>query len=162
MNAILESAHTWFFEAAAHRLDGALIIRLVEGIKAPERQVVDTGVAKLGPYFPVRVEPDSRCVEVTFENAIAFLVLSESFNGTDSTLVREPGRFLSTATESSFRSFTRARTLIADLCEEAHREFFLWCEDRVFQVVSTGTPQVAVLGSRPDLALERTETWSAS
>jgi hypothetical protein len=120
------------------------VFRLVEGIKASERQFVDTGVTKLGSYFPVRVEAGSRCVEVSFENALAFVVVNESYDAVDSEMSRGPGRFLFTATKSSFGNFAREGTLITQLHKESYEEFVLWCEDRLIHVLSAKTPDVGV------------------
>ena len=162
MNALLDSAHTWFFESSSHELGGALVVRLVEGIKAPERQHVDVGETTLGPYFPVRVEPHSRCVEVRFENAVTFLVVNESYDTKDPEMIRGVGRFLFVATSSSFRKFTVERTLLTQLCEEPYEEYLLWCEDRLFRILATATPKITLLEEPPNLSLERTETWSAN
>jgi hypothetical protein len=95
---LLDSAHTWFFESASHELDGALIIRLVEGLKGTERRLVEVGEVKLGPHFPVTVESHSRCAQVRFENALTFFVVNESYDKGDSAMIRGDGRFLSAVT----------------------------------------------------------------
>jgi hypothetical protein len=162
MHSILDSAHAWFFDSVSQGLSGDLNIRLVEGIKGPDRQFVDVGETKLGPYFPVQVEPRSRCVRVTFEKAIAFFVYDESYDTPDTELRKSAGRFLFVAESSSFRRFAEARTAVAQLHQGSYQEFLLCCEDRIFHVLSATAPDVALLQEQPDLTLERTNTWSAS
>jgi hypothetical protein len=95
MQTALDSAHAWFLDSMVHELNGALIVRLVEGIKGKEREFVEVGETKLGPYFPVQVEAASRCVEVRFANAIAFFTYKESYDAPDPELKKDTGgRFL--------------------------------------------------------------------
>lgn len=158
---MLDSANAWFFDSASHGLDGALTIRLVEGIKDAESQLVDIDGTMLGPYFAVRVLATSRCVAVTFERALAFFVYDESYDAADIELKKEAGRFLFSAASSSFRKFAEARTTLAELHQQPYQEFMLCCEDRIFHVLSTAAPEVRLLDERPDLNVERTGTWSA-
>jgi len=162
MQTVLESANAWFFDSASHGLGGSLTIRLVEGIKDTETQLVDIDGTKLGPYFAVRVDSTSRCVDVTFEQVLAFFVYDESYDAADSELKKDSGRFLISAAASSFRKFVEARTSVAHLHQEPYQEFLLCCEDRIFQVLSADAPEVRLLQERPDLSVERTNTWSAS
>jgi hypothetical protein len=162
MQSILDSADAWFFDSAAHKLDGALILRLVEGVKGPARQFVDVGGARLGPYFPVQVGPLSRCVEVTFKNALAFFAYNESYDTADPELKKGTGRFLFVAESSSFRRFAESRTSLAQQHAVSYEEFVLCCEDRIFHVLSSDVPEVAALHDAPNLTVQRTTTWSAS
>jgi hypothetical protein len=162
MQTALESAHAWFLDSVVHELNGALIVRLVEGIKGKERQFVEVGETKLGPYFPVQVEATSRCAEVRFSNALAFFIYNESYDTPDPKLKKDAGRFLFVAESSSFRSFADTRTLVAQLHEEPYQEYLLCCEDRIFQVLSAEAPVITFLNEQPNLTVERTSTWSAS
>jgi hypothetical protein len=162
MNDILDSAHAWFFGVASHQLNGMLAIRLVEGIKGAERQFVEVGETKLGPYFPVQVEAQSRVVEVTFANALAFFVYDESYDTGDPELKKCTGHFLFDAESSSFRKFAEARTAVAQVHQGPYKEFLLCCEDRIFHVLSADAPEIVLLQEEPDLTVERTSTWSAS
>lgn len=162
MQAVLDTAHTWFLDSIAQELNGALTIQLVEGIKGGARQLVEVGETALGPYFPVRVEAESRCVEVRFPNAHAFFVFNESFDKSDPELKKGEGRFLYVADASSFRTFVESRTSVAQLIDEPYKEYVLWCEDRVFHVLSSDPPVISLMSHKHDLAIERTNTWSAS
>lgn len=159
---ILDSAHAWFFDSSSHQLNGTLVIRLVEGIKGIERQFVEVGEKKLGPYFSVQVESRSRVVEVIFSDVAAFFAYDESYDTKDSELKKAVGRFLFKAESSSFRTFAEARTTFAQLCTVPVQEFLLCCEDRIFHVLSADAPEVVLLQMSPDLFAERTNTWSAS
>jgi len=162
METALDSAHAWFFDSSTHELNGALVVRLVEGIKGKERQFVGVGETKLGPYFPVQVEATSRCAEVTFSNAIAFFIYNESYDTADPELKKDAGRFLFNAESSSFRKFTESRTLVAQLHQGPYQEYLLCCEDRILHVLSTEAPIVVFPHKLPDLAVERTNTWSSN
>ena len=162
MNALLASAHTWFFDSCIQGPDGMLIVSLVEGIKGTERQYVDVGDQKLGPYFPVNVEASSKCIKVAFERALVWFIYDESFDQSDPMLKRSEGRFLYEVHQSSFRAFATAATSIAAVHQGAFFEYLLACEDRVIQVLSAAAPTVALSDASPDLTTERTSTWSAS
>jgi hypothetical protein len=163
MQTALDSAHAWFLDSMVHELNGALIVRLVEGIKGKEREFVEVGETKLGPYFPVQVEAASRCVEVRFANAIAFFTYKESYDAPDPELKRDTGgRFLFVAESSSFRRFAEARTSVAQLHQEPYQEYLLCCEDRILQVLSSEAPAVEFLNEQPNLTVDRTNTWSAN
>ena len=162
MKTTLDSAHAWFLDSMTHELNGALAVRLVEGIKGTERQFVGVGETKLGPYFPVQVEAASRCAEIRFSNAIAFFAYNESYDSPDPELKKDTGRFLFVAESSSFRRFAEARTSVAQLHQEPYQEYLLCCEDRIFQVLSSEAPAVTFLNEQPNLTVERTNTWSAN
>lgn len=163
MHTVLDTAHTWFLESITQELSGALKVRLVEGLKGRERQFVEVGETSLGPYFPVQVEAESRCVEIRFPDAHAFFVFNESFDESDPALKKAgDGRFLFVADASSFRTFVESRTSVAKLIEEPYQDYLLWCEDRVLHVLSSAPPVVSLQSDKPDLTIERTRTWSAS
>ena len=164
MSPLLDSAATWFLDSATHERDGSFVVCLTEGIKGDEREFVEHDGESLGPYFPVDVQPASRCVVVRFPEARATFSLDETFDGTDPDFERGVGQFLFTASDSAFRRFVLARTTltITDEGEEedAPREYFLRTEDRLFQVAS-GPPDVQLLDAAPDLEVHRTQTWFA-
>lgn len=162
MHTLLESGHAWFFDSMSHELDGTLIIRLVEGIKGVERHFVEVGNSKLGPCFPIQVRPESRCTEVRFTNAVSIFLYDESYDQPDAELNIDTGRYLFKATTSSFRKFAEATTSLARIHNGPYQEFLLCCEDRVFHVLSADAPVVSLLEERPNLAMQRTDTWSAT
>ena len=162
MIPILDAASTWFFESASQMLNGSLEVNLVEGIKGAERQYVEVDDARLGPYFPVTVEPNSRCVLIAFPACRAFFMYDEALDQPDPELKKKEGRVLFEAESSSFRAFAESRTTIAELDESSTREFVLFCEDRIIHVLSSSTPTVHLLNRAPDPQVERTQTWSAS
>jgi len=145
----------------AHELDGSLVVCLVEGIKGKDRQFVEVGETKLGPYFPVQVDATSRYAEVRFSNAFAFFVYDESYEMSDPELKKDTGRFLFVAELSSFKKLVEATT-VAQILQQQYQEFLLGCEDRLFHVLSSEVPSVTFLNKQPNLAVERTSTWSAT
>ena len=163
MKTVLETAHTWFLEASTQSPNGALRIRLVEGIKGKERLPVKVGDQVLGSYFPVTIEPSSRVVEVCFPNTLALFTYNESYDSKDSELVAEEGRLvLRKVSASSFRTYTASSTTAFELGREPITEWLLWTENQIFQVISSGEPTVAELSAGPDLSIERYQTWTAS
>jgi len=163
MKTVLDTAHAWFFESLAQDLDGTLSVWLVEGIKGTEREYVGIGETRLGPYFPVRVHAESRCAVVSFRKSLVFFGYDESYDTTDGELTLEDdGRFLLLAKTSSFRSFAEKRTTVSSVFQGTYQEYLLCCEDRIFHVLAALPPRVELLSTSPDLAKERTDTWSAS
>lgn len=163
MKTVLESGHTWFLEAATQLPSGELCIRLVEGMKGKERLPVNVGDQLLGLYFPVTIEPESRVVEVRFPNALALFTYNESYDVKDSELVAEEGRLvLRKVKASSFRAYAASSTNAFELCREPVTEWLLWTENQIFQVVASGEPLVSEISVKPDLSIERYETWSAN
>lgn len=163
MHTVLDTAHTWFLESITHDLSGALVVRLVEGLRGEVGQLVEVGETSLGLCFPVGVETESRRIEIRFPDAHAFFVFNESFNKPDPVLKKAgDGRFLFVAEASSFRAFVESRTSVAQLIEEPYQDYLLWCEDRVLHVLSSAPPVVSLQSDKPDLTIERTRTWSAS
>ncbi len=161
MSPLLDSAATWFLDSATQERDGTLVIRLTEGLKGDERQFVEHDGQQLGPYFPVEVQAASRCVAVTFPKARACFSFDESLDTPDPAFERGLGQFLFPATDSTFRRFAVSRTLLAQEDDDALEEYFLQCEDRLFQVISEA-PEVRVLPEAPRLDVERTQTWFAN
>lgn len=162
MNTVLDSAHSWFFETLVHSVGGALTIRLVEGIKGGERLPVVVGDTTLGPYFPVTVEPHSRCAVIHFPEVLATFTYNESFDTADPDFVGETGRsVVRRAQLSSFRVFACSRTNVANVRTDGFEEFLIWTEDQVFQVLSASAPEIAITDATPDLTIERGGTWSA-
>ena len=162
MNTVLDTAHAWFFDSLAQELDGTLSVWLVEGIKGTEREFLGVGETKLGPYFPVRVQAGSRCAVVSFKESLAFFGYNESYDTSDEELVKDEGKFLFAAENSSFRSFVEKRTTVSGVYQGTYHEYLLCCEDRILHVLSALPPVVEVLSAIPDLAKGRTNTWSAS
>ena len=70
MQLALSSAAAWFFVSSSLTLDGTLGVRLVEGIKAQNREFVEAGDTKLGPYFPARVQAETRVAEQMCSRAV--------------------------------------------------------------------------------------------
>jgi hypothetical protein len=162
MDNELDSAHAWFFDYLVHELSGTLNVRLTEGIRGSERQFVEVGETKLGPYFPVKVQAQSRCVQVTFPNVLAFFIYDESYDTEDPELHKGKGRFLFRAESSSFRKFSELSTSLAQVHQGTYEEFLLCCEDRIFHVLSADPPLVSVLAEAPNLNIERNQAWFAA
>lgn len=162
MNSILTSAHTWFLESYEQRPSGELIIRLVEGIKGNERQSVHIGEQVLGPYFPITIEPHSRCVSVRFRDLCILLTFNESYDAVDPKMELEGGKFLRKVKYSGFREFTASTTTAMEEYQGDYSEWLVWTEDQIFQVVAGEMPEVLVENRSPDFSIERGETWSAS
>jgi hypothetical protein len=70
MHLALSSAAAWFFVSSSLTLDGTLGVRLVEGIKAQDREFVEAGDTKLGPCSPARVQAANRVAEQMCSRAV--------------------------------------------------------------------------------------------
>src|SRR5690606_534243 len=128
---------TWFLESCIQFPGGRLVIRLVEGIKGAEREPVTLANATVGPYWPITVEPSSRVVDITFENALALFTHNESYDASDPNLQLEPGKaFLREVHASSYSGFCQATTTMFELFPHKPQEFLLWSEDQIFQVIA--------------------------
>ena len=139
------------------------MIRLVEGIKGSQRESFEVSGTVLGPYFPVTIEPHSRCALVYFSNAYELFTFNESFDTDDPEFKAEEGSCVVRRVEaSSFRIFASKSTTVVDLRNDSLLEHLVWCEDRVFQVLSSAEPEVSLTDSTPDFSIERGKTWSAS
>ncbi len=159
---VLATAHTWFLESYAQGPYGDLVIRLVEGIKGTERQPVTLGEKVLGTFFPVTIEPRSRCVTVRFRDLRSLLTFTEGYDADDPKLELEDGRFLRKVTSSGFREFTASTTTSIDEFRGDYSEWLLWTEEQVFHVLTGESPEVLVENRSPDFSIERGKTWSAS
>lgn len=159
---ILDTAHTWFLESYQQGPYGALVIRLAEGIKGTERQPVPIGDQVLGPYFPVTIEPTSRCVSIVFRDVRAVLAYTEGYDAEDPKLQMGQGRFLRRVTGSSFRELAAGTLSAIDEFRGEFSEWLVWTEEMILQVLSGSPPEVRFEDRQPDDTIERGKTWSAS
>ena len=160
MKTILDTAHTWFFERAFHAYLDELTLDLVEGVKSQERELVEAPDRQLGPYFPVRVLPESRCVTVRFAKVLAYQAVNESYGAPRTDIACDEGR-LRECSALEYLSYLRKDTLIDDLMRDRYRAFMLWTEDQVFFVVAADA--VVELSSRtPNLTIMRYGSYSAA
>ena len=161
MQTSLDSAYTWFLEECAQRSSGELRIRLAEGIKGKHRQpvLITEGVVK--SFFPVTVESASRVVDVVFANAYALFTFNESYDTAKLALTTDERTTLRTVAASSFRTYASATTSIFELAEAPIAEWFLWTEDQVFQILSSGEPTIVEIPGGPNPNIERNSTWAA-
>jgi hypothetical protein len=162
MESILASSHTWFLESYTQGPTGDLIIRVVEGIKGTERMPVQIGEQTLGPYFPVTIEPHSRCALILFKDVRGLFVTPEGYDASDPKLTLAEGRFLRKAHGSAFRDFAALTTTSIDDFRGHFSEWLLWTEDMIFQVLTGEEPEISFDDRSPNLFVERGETWSAS
>lgn len=79
INEAPSSAHTGFLESYRHGPKADVGIQVVEGIKGGERLPVEVVAGTLpGHYFPVTVEPHSRCATIAFANVRAVFTFAET------------------------------------------------------------------------------------
>ena len=138
-NAVLDSAHTWFFDSLTHGLEDELIITLIEGTKGKSAELIDISGVNLGYGFPVGITEKSRGIQIIFPYTIAFFILNESYDIGDDAREKDTGKFLFKIETSSLRKFIETQTLVFTL-QESCEEFLLWCEDRVFSIFTTAPP----------------------
>ncbi|TNJ33130.1 hypothetical protein [Arenimonas terrae] len=162
MDEILGTAHTWFLESYQQGPYGDLVIRLVEGIKGSERKPVHVDNKVLGPYFPVTIEPSSRCVALRFKSVRAVFTFVESFDTGSLGLAMPQGKFVHRVDESEFRHFVGKATAAVEEYKGEFTEWLIWTEDQLFQVIASSPPEILLEATAPDLSIKRGNTWSAS
>lgn len=161
MRTVLDDALTWFLESSCQQPEGALVIRLAEGIKGKERLPVEVDDIILGPYFPVTIEAASRVAEVRFRNTLAFFSLNESYDVPDPTLQSDDRSKLRAVSTSLFRQYLSTNTSAFASGPENLTEWLLWTENQLFQVLCSGEPEVRLLTEPANLSIERYQTWYA-
>ena len=163
MNEAFASAHTWFLKSYAQGPNGDLVIHVVEGIKGTERLPVEVvrGTV-LGHYFPVTIEPHSRCATVHFSDARAVFAFAESYDTEDPALRMSGTGLARKAEASSLREFVRTRTTALEDFRGEFSEWVIWTEDQVLQVFAGSPPEIQFNDRAPNLSIERGNTWSAS
>jgi len=164
MLAELETARSWFLEDLRYSVDRVLVVRLAEGRKLPVREPIDVGVGDpLGPYFPIQVTDGSRCYDLRFSEVLAFHSFDESYDGRDLALETEhtDRRTLSRVKNSALRHFVKQTTLVFDLVDKPVQEHFLWTEDCVLQVFSSGDVTLVPVAEGPNRQIKHTTTFSA-
>lgn len=162
MRTILDDALTWFLESSCQQPDGALIIRLAEGIKGKERLPVQVNDQLMGPYFPVTIEAASRVAEVRFSNTLAFFSLNESYDMPDPTLQVDDRSKLRAVSVSVFRQYLTTNTSVFEVGPSPLTEWLLWTENQLFQVLCCGEPEVRLLTDPANLNISRYPTWYAN
>lgn len=162
MNEILGSARTWFLESFEQGPYGDLAIRMVEGMKGATPQPVQVGDQTLGPYFPVTVEPNSRCVTVRFKDPRAIFTFPESYDSASLGVKMTEGGFVRAVDGSEFSQFVSKTTTAIEAYRSEFTEWLIWTEDQLFQVVASEPPEIVLETDPPDLSIARGQTWSAS
>lgn len=162
MNA--SSVATWFFESLSHQYPDKLVIKLVEGIKSKEREMVEIHTGQsLGPYFSVKVLEESRCIFVEFDGVLSYQVVSESISAPQ--IKRESTMFDSPVEKCSsleYQKYIESDSIIKSVNEGEYSSYFIWCEDQTFFVISTQSPKITWSDEKPDLSIERYATWFSS
>jgi len=146
-----------------HEYPDRLVISLVEGVKLPDPvPVVVSDTETLGPYYPVKVLAESRCIAVTFDQVLTYQVVDESYSAPQSEM--PSAEFLGPVRECqdlSYRRYIEGDSLLAQLEERAYRSYYIWTEDQTFFVISAVAPSVELLARQPDLSIERHNSYAA-
>ena len=127
----LDNAATWFFESIEHVYPTSLRIRLVEGIKGDEREMVEvTNDQSIGPYFPVKVTEKSRCIDVICNSVLSYQLVDESYAApqTDFKPERIQGP-LHECQNIEYLTYLEKDTLISSLRKNEYTTYFIWTED---------------------------------
>jgi hypothetical protein len=157
---LLDSAHTWFLDSITFYAYGELCVELVEGIKGSKKEPVKVNdTVTMGPYFPVRVSESSRVISILFRNVLIYEVQNKSLDVGDEKL--EKGRRnLSRCSNSGYLEYVKNGTSLS-YSSESYLHFFLWTEDYLIKIISEDEPTVVQLKRKPNLEIERTETYAA-
>lgn len=161
MESVLDTADTWFLESYRQGPYGALVIRVVEGIKGAERMPVKLDELTLSECFPVTIEPRSRCAAIVFDDVRALLTYTEGYDAEDPKMHAGQGRFVRPILGSSFRELAVAALTAIDDFRGEYSEWVVWTEEQIFQVLAGSPPEIRLEDRKPDFSIERGQTWYA-
>lgn len=157
----IQPVDTWFFEKLELHFPNILSIKLVEGKKSQNKEFVEvTEEKKLGPYFPVLVHKDSKCIRIIFNEVHSFQVVDESLSSPLKDLdVIETFGPVRQCNALDYQSYIETDTIIKETREGEYLAFYVWSEDQTIFVLSGEKPIVSDSDESPNLELERDKTY---
>ena len=158
-----DSVDTWFFESLTQSYPDSLSIILAEGVKADTPKLVEVSKeTALGPYFPVRVENRSICIEITFQEVFSYQVIDESYSAPQSEF--ESTAFLGPIKKCSklyYLDYLEKDSILSQTMEGEYSAYYIWTEDQTFFVISGKDPEITIHDQKANLSIERTATYFA-
>jgi hypothetical protein len=159
----LNSIDTWFFESLSQSYPDKLSIILVEGIKADTPELVEVDEkTSVGPYFPVRVEGCSLCIEIIFEEVFSYQVVNESYSAPQSDF--ESDAFLGPVKKCSklqYLTYLESDSILSQTRAGEYGSYYIWTEDQTFFVISGKAPEIKTHDQKANTSIERTATYFA-
>jgi len=152
---------TWFFEKLDFHYPNLLSVKLVEGIKSDETEMVlaDTD-NPIGPYFPVRVSEGSCCIRVIFKDVISFHIIDESYSSPTDKLdiIQEIGP-VKKCNGLAYTQYVKSDSIVDQAGPDEYFGYYIWTEDQTVFVLSTVDPEVLISDERPNTNIERCNTY---
>jgi hypothetical protein len=152
---------TWFFEKLEFLYPDVLSIKLVEGVKSDESEMVLSETDNpIGPYFPVEVLKQSRCLRIIFNEVVSFHIIDESYSSPSDKLdvVREIGP-VKICTNLTYKKYVQSDSIVDQTGPEETFGYYIWTEDQTVFVLSAIDPEVLISDEKPDTVIERGKTY---
>lgn len=152
---------TWFFEKLEFHYPDILSIKLVEGIKSNEKEMVLSDTENpIGPYFPVRVVETSSCIRVTFKDVVSFHVIDESYSSpTEKLEVIEVIGPVRKCSGLAYKKYVQSDSIVNQTGPDELFGYYTWTEDQTVFVLSSSKPEVLLSDEQPNINLERCNTY---
>lgn len=137
METILDDGHSWFLESIS--FGDALTITVVEGIKAQEPMDIIIQDINLGEGYAVEIKPESRKIEIVFEDVFAYQCTNESYAlGEPEYEIYDKG-FVRVYERSRYLDYIKAYSMIHKLQPDVIH-YCILSEDDIIDVISTKQP----------------------
>lgn len=152
---------TWFFEKLEFHYPDILSVKLVEGIKSDESEMVLSDTENpIGPYFPVRVLEQSCCIRVAFKDVVSFHVIDESYSPPTEKLdvISEIGP-VRKCNGLSYKKYVQSDSIVDQTGQDELFGYYIWTEDQTIFVLSTVDPEVLISDEQPNTKMERSNTY---
>ncbi|MDP5460937.1 hypothetical protein [Alishewanella sp. SMS8] len=152
---------TWFFEKLEFSYPDVLSIKLVEGVKSGEPEMVLSDTDNpIGPYFPVNVVKQSQCLRIIFNEVISFHVIDESYSSPKEKLdiVKEIGP-VRKCNNLDYKKYVQSDSIVEQTGPQEFSGYYIWTEDQTLFVLATLDPEVLISDEKPDTTLERSKTY---
>jgi hypothetical protein len=152
---------TWFFEKLEFFYPNVLSIKLVEGVKSDEPEMVLSDTDNpIGPYFPVNVVEHCHCLRIIFNEVISFHVIDESYSSPKEKLdILEETGPVRKCHNLDYKKYVQSDSIIEQTGPEEISGYCIWTEDQTLFVLATHAPDVLMSDEKPDIQLERSKTY---
>ncbi|WP_217874206.1 hypothetical protein [Pseudoalteromonas shioyasakiensis] len=152
---------TWFFEKVEFHHPSVLSIKLVEGVKSNEREMVlsDTDTP-IGPYFPVKVLETSRCLRVIFNEVVSFHIIDESYSSpTEKLDITHEFGPVRKCNGLEYQKYVQADSIVDQTGPDEIFGYYIWTEDQTVFILATADPEVLISDEKSNTSVERGDTY---
>ncbi len=148
MKTPLDSGHTWFLSLLKYASDDrTLVIDVVEGFVADREESVEICGNVMEGLRAIAPETKSRHFRISFASYITWQVVDESYSAFDKTEERDDAGFVSVITRSKYLDYIEAKHGWYSTAEGPAKQYRIWTENEVVEVVTTGEVNVELLHS---------------